>query len=162
MSAAALVVAAATTYAEVGVGAAIGSFGSYRDGGTSWGIPLALGAGLQSIHWRVGIEARYQRRFFFDNELQSAPGSNYVQGLIAGSVGSSGETIDHRFHFALGPAYDSKQRAAGLTSDVAYGVTHTPSGLFVRIAISAGAVQGDRNLVGLVQLYTVVGWHVLL
>ncbi|MBL8721266.1 MAG: hypothetical protein JNL79_35095 [Myxococcales bacterium] len=162
MSAAVLVVVAASAYAEVGAGAAIGNFGSYRDGGTSWGIPLSLGGGLQGSHWRVGIEARYQRRLFLDPELRSAPGSNYVQALLTGSVGSGGEVIDHRFHFAVGPAYDSKQFGSGFASDVAYGLTHTPSGLFLRTGISAGAVQGDRNLCGSIQLSTVVGWRLVL
>lgn len=159
---AAFVLAAAAAYGDVGVGASVGRFGSYRDGGLSWGIPVTVGAGVQHSEWRVGLEARYQHRVFLDKERLGDPGSTLLQALLCGSFGSGGVFVDHRFHLALGALWDSENEGAGFSLDAAYGATHVPSGLFVRAGASAGAVFGYRNLVEAVQLSTTLGWHVRL
>lgn len=155
-----LLLAAASLYGDMGVGAAVGSFGSYRDGGTSWGIPVTLGAGLQVAGWRAGLEARYQRRVFLDSELLRDPGSNLLQGLVCGSYGSEGAFVDHRFHLAMGAVWDRKVNGFGFAVDAAYGAMHGPSGLFGRVGASGSAIFGYRNLVEALQLYMTLGWHV--
>lgn len=154
-----LLLVGASIYGDAGVGLGLGAFGPPKQGGSSWSVPVSLGAGLQKNQWQVGLEARYERRTFLDRELFSTPGSKLVQALVHGGFGHVDGLVEHRFAAGIGGAYDSKLNGFWIVADAAYVLTHVSTGLYVRTGVWAGTIFGYRQRQEVAQLYVQLGWH---